>query len=301
MKVDKIKVGATIPVVQYGNIQPEIELSDVEVKDGLDYAMKHISSLWNQYSEKGNLTPKEISYSIKKKSFNEDVEIDYDDINHIYVFNGKELTSATGIVKKYYKDFDSISVAKQCAKSWGVDESVILSMWDSNRDLASSLGSVIHKALEHYHMFKAYGQTISDKRGVDENYALPKHPLLRDIILSFEEINKEVGLIVPEALITNVENGYCGHADVILIKDIDKKICRIQDYKINVDSESESSKDKALKPFDILPQNKITKYQIQLSVYANMLQKSGWTVEGLDVFVYEDSWKHFPLEVLNII
>ena len=61
MNVDKIKVGATIPVVQYGNLQPEIELSNVEVKEGLDFAMKYIGQLWNQYSEKGNLTPKEIS------------------------------------------------------------------------------------------------------------------------------------------------------------------------------------------------------------------------------------------------
>lgn len=301
MNIDKITVGAVIPTIQYGNLQPSIELSGVDAKEGLDYALKHIKDVWAKYSEKGELNEKDVSYSVIKKSFNEDISISYDDFNHVYKYESKPLTSATSIIKKFYKEFNVNTVAMQCAKSWGVEKDVILSIWDSNRDLASSFGSMVHNALEHYHKFKAYGQIISETRGADSNYALPKHPLIRDIILSFEEINKEEGDIVPEALLTDINSGYCGHADIVLVKDWDKKVCRVQDYKINVDSEVESSNEKALAPFDTLPSNKITKYQLQLSVYANMLQKSGWTVEGLDVFVYEEKWKHFPLTVLKII
>ena len=80
-----------------------------------------------------------------------------------------------------------------------------------------------------------------------------------------------------------------------------KKICRIQDYKINVNSEEIKSSDAPLGEFSKLPANKLTKYQLQMSFYANMLEKSGWKVEGLDVFVYEDNWIHHELEVLKVI
>ena len=82
---------------------------------------------------------------------------------------------------------------------------------------------------------------------------------------------------------------------------MDKKICRIGDYKINVEATVVSSKDKALAPFNTLPANKITKYQIQMSIYANILQRSGWTVQGLDVYILEDGWQYYPLEVLKVI
>jgi hypothetical protein len=32
-----------------------------------------------------------------------------------------------------------------------------------------------------------------------------------------------------------------------------------------------------------------------------MLENSGWKVEGLDVFVYEDKWRKFELPVLKVI
>lgn len=107
--------------------------------------------------------------------------------------------------------------------------------------------------------------------------------------------------MLTEVLLTDVNQGYGGHADRIVILDKKKKICRVGDYKINVGAESISAKDKPSAPFNHLPGNKITKYQLQMSIYANMLQKSGWTVEGLDVYIYEESWKYYPLDILNVI
>ena len=80
---------------------------------------------------------------------------------------------------------------------------------------------------------------------------------------------------------------------------IDTKNCRIQDYKINVDIEKESDNLKAKKPFNEYPANKLTKYQIQMSFYANILQKSGLNVEGLDAYIYENEWNHYELDVLS--
>ena len=237
-----------------------------------------------------------------KKSFNEGVEIIFDDVFHKYTYSGKEINGVTSYIKKFFKQFDSELVSKSSAKSWDVDQQAVKDLWESNGAISSLFGTAIHNALEHYEDFYLLGRTIASNRGGGDNYALPKHPILRNIIETFVDINPYIGKkVVTEALVSNVELGICGHADRIVILDEDKKICRIGDYKINVDADKISPYDKVLPPFENLPACKLSKYQLQMSIYANMMEMSGWKVEGLDVFVLEDEWRHFPLEVLKVI
>lgn len=240
---------------------------------------------------------------VTKKSFNEDVEIEFEESTHRYFHNGKQLTGATDYIKKFYKPFDADMIAQASAKSWGVDKNDVRSLWDSNRDLTSGFGTIVHKALDHYNKFKSTGDMISFMRGDENNYCLPKHPILRSIVTGFIEqcTASPEAITYSEVLLSNVEKGICGQADLILVLDPEKKICRVQDYKININSEELSSSHKPLPPFSSLPANKLTKYQLQMSIYANLLELSGWVVEGLDVFVYEDNWKFYSLPVIKVI
>ena len=248
------------------------------------------------------ITKKEIIDGVELSSFNEkDVSIVFEPIKHTYKFNGKVLTGATTYLKKYFKDFDLDSISKHSAKSWGVNQQDVVDLWDSNSGVSSLFGTAIHKALEHYEEFNKLGKTISDSKDMNENYALPKHPLLKQIVLDFIKINPIKGDVVSEVLLSNIELGICGQADRIAIIDLDKKICRIGDYKINVGAEDVNNSNKPLGELNYLPGNKISKYQIQMSIYANLLQKSGWTVLGLDVYILEDKWKYFALDVLNVL
>lgn len=303
MKIDELKFSATIPTQQYGNISPGVTLSDVPLKEGTEIGMAFISDLFAKYSEKGGLIPKEaITASAKKKSFNEEVEIGFDPIAHVYSYDGKQLTGATEYIKRFYKPFDVETISSVCESKWGVPQQIIKDIWEANGELTSDFGNVVHKALEQYHKYMEMGEVITSKKeGEEGNYVLPKHPILKAIVEGFLAIDKSKGKIVPEVLISDVKNGICGHADRILIIDEKKKICRIQDYKVNINSEEIDKSCKVLTPFDKLPANKLSKYQLQMSVYANMLQASGWSVEGLDVFVYEDTWKHFELPVLQVV
>lgn len=302
MRVDSIKFGATIPTGRYANIQPEITLVDIQLEKSTEIGMKFISDLYAKYSEKGGLIPKEIIIATStKKSFNEDIEINYDPLPHTYHYEGKKLVSATEYIKRFYKPFDAETISEVSAKSWGVKQQEVKDLWQMNGELTADLGTVIHKALELYVKYQELGQKISDKRGMDGNYAMPKHPLLKSIIEGFIEIDKSKGKIAAEVLVTDIKKGMCGHADRVEIIDLKKKICRVQDFKININSEDIDKYSKVLAPFDSLPANKLSKYQLQMSIYANMLQEAGWTVEGLDVFVYEDCWKHYKLDVLKVI
>jgi len=302
------KLTATIPVGQYANIQPSIEIDDTSIEDAHIIAMDHVSQLFNSYSDI-KLSKREVAEVVnslvetkKLTSFNEPVSVDFDVARHIYTYEGKQLVSASGYTKKFGSEFASDAIAGKCEKSWGVPKHHILDMWDGNRNVTANFGTAVHETLEHYFNFKEIGDEIVKNSSKEENPALPKHPFLRSLIEDFEKMyDPKEGRLVNEVFLTDIETLRCGHADRLMILDEKKKICRIQDYKINVEADEISSKNKLKKPYDELPANKVSKYQIQMSFYADLLAKSGWTVEGLDVFIYEDKWVHHKLEVLEIV
>lgn len=301
MKIKTYKIGAVIPTVQYGNLQPVIEIEGEDLKEMQEVGLNHIKELHSRFSDTQlKETSKSIQESIKMKSWNEDIELEFNEETHEYKHNNKTLQSGSVYASSFYPKFDAKGIAKNCEKSWGVGSSDIISMWNSNGTVSSDFGTVIHKALEHYDNHKKNAVTIAKNKDDQEDRALPKHPILRQIIKSFVELDQPKGDVETEVLVTDVNDLKCGIIDRLLILDKAKKVCRVQDYKINVGAEEESSNLKAKAPYDELPKNKLTKYQIQLSFYAEILKNSGWTVEGLDVFVLEDEWKHYPLEILEI-
>lgn len=237
-----------------------------------------------------------------KQSFNEpEVEIIFEPIAHTYYYNGVLLTSATGYIKKFLKPFDNDMVSFMFGKKHGISKLDIQKIWKDGGEAASDFGTCVHKMIENWLSNYKNGAVIQFNRGDEENYALPKHPILLKIMREFLQVFKYNGDMVSEALISNVKKNICGHADLVNVLSWEEKRCRIGDFKINVDSELEDPKNKVLTPFEDLPPTKLSKYQLQMSVYANMLQESGWKVEGLDVYVLEDEWKHYSLPVLKVI
>lgn len=305
MKIESIKIEATIPCSQFANIRPTIEMSDTTVEEAEKKGMELILPLFEKYSEKGGLIPRElVSVSVGKlKSFNEDgVEIGFEPISHSYSYEGKKLQGVTDYIKKFYKPFDADTISSVLESKWGVPQSVIKDLWNENGEVAQDLGNLIDKTLCYYEKFKSYGDIISSQQKEAENYCLPKQPFLRKVVEEFYELVKDGDAkVITQVMLSSVKDGICGQSDRIRIIDQEKKICRVGDFKVNINAEAIDKSYKVLAPFDKLPANKISKYQLQLSVYANLLQKSNWIVEGLDVFVYEESWKHFELPVLQVI
>lgn len=280
-----------IPTQTYGFLEldgPIEEIKDAEV-------------LYNRYAETKLNFNKNVT-TMTLPSFNEDgITVEFDKDAHSYTYKGSPLTGASTIVKQFVPEFNAGMVAKNCEKSWGVPAPEIMKMWDSNKDVTGDFGTVVHAALEHYEKNRELAKKIMESRGGADNPALPKHPILKAIIEGFEEVvGKFEGKIESEILVTDIKNGRCGQVDRLLVIDEKKKICRVQDYKVNVNSEEISSNSKLKAPYDKLPANKLSKYALQLSVYAQMLENSGWDVQGIDAFVYEDTWKYYKLEKVNI-
>ena len=233
-------------------------------------------------------------------SINENIEVHFDPYKHQYTHNGNVLVGATTWLKDYYKPFNSNAIASSCASGWGVTKEEILAIWDGNKNLACDLGNLVENAVQHYDEHYTVGHAISKKKKDGTNPAMPKHPVLRTIVEEFASLDivPEGATVIPQALITDAQNGRAGLADRLLV--LGYKRVRIQDYKANIDADKVDKNFAPLPPYDDMPATKITKYHLQMIYYADMLMKSGWTVEGLDALVYEDTWRVFSLPVLPL-
>lgn len=231
------------------------------------------------------------------KPFNEDVKIKFIKESHRYIHEGKDLISGTRYIKRWMSEFDEDRVAGICAEKYGCKKEDVLGLW-SGGSIAALFGTAIHEALEHYEKYKWLGAIVQGQKDLPFNKALPSHPLLRKIVEDFYKQDLPKGEVVVEALLTNVERGLCGFADRLVITG--PKRCRVQDYKINIEADKIDSNNKYLGQMAVLPKNKLSKYQMQMSFYARLLELSGWTVEGLDVYVYDSKWKHYELPVLKM-
>lgn len=198
-----------------------------------------------------------------------------------------------------YKDFiDSINVARNfLLKNGEVGKQI--SEIKYNREVEKALAKGKDK----------------DTVEMEQNYAYPSHPTLARLVKE-KDLEKELDLIigkflvfsnslgldgdlVNEPLVTYSPYKMGGFVDRLLVKDWDKKICRVGDYKVNVGSEKRT--DKFTGEMDFLAPNKLSEYTIQTNFYAFCLIKAGWTVEGIDAFVFDnEEWKHYELQLFDM-
>jgi ATP-dependent exoDNAse (exonuclease V) beta subunit len=125
------------------------------------------------------------------------------------------------------------------------------------------------------------GNVITTKKELEDNYVLPKNPFLKNIVESF--VSTYGCLALPEVVVSDVANGMVGTIDRL---EVTGKRVHIGDYKTNND-------------FDTKKQSK---YQKQLSFYAQILKNKGYEVDGLSIFYLdgEAKWNKVDLEVLEI-
>jgi len=209
-------------------------------------------------------------------------QVMYDDTNHKYYdMDGTPLISASSYAKKFGESFNKASILPRTAKSWGVDEKHLDDLWSINGRISNEFGSSVHSAMELWFRYKRIGAQIATQKSLEYNYALPKNVHLRDIVLDFAEqfdIDGE-----PEALVSAVAKRMAGRVDLVHV--VEPGVCRIADYKTNNEMDDD----------------KLFKYQHQLSFYADILTTHGWAVTGLDIYHHDGKhWECIPLDILPV-
>lgn len=273
----KIKLEATIPTTQYGNLRPTFELDSPEEEEE---AVVALSNLWKRFGE-APLKDRQ-SGGVKVETFTGETII-WNEGTHTYTdLHGNVLTSGSQYANEKSPKFDLEMMLPKTATAWNVPQEDLRLIWKYSGDVANHWGSAVHTALDVYHKYHALGASIQEKRGLDMNYVMPKNSYLRKIVQEFVEIAGTDALC--EVLVSDVANKMAGTID--RIKVTGDKTCRVQDYKTNNE----------------LDKKKLLKYQKQLSFYAHILQNKGWTVEGLDLYYLnaDDGWSLETLEVLPL-
>jgi len=219
------------------------------------------------------------------------------------IVEGNQLLSGSRFQKKFSHEFDADKILPACSKSWGVEEKDIKDIWKMNSDISLHFGNMIHTAMELYFKHKITGESIQEKKkGQETNYIIHNHPVIAGIMNDFiEKFGKKRGDSLTEVVVSSVESKMVGMIDKLLVISKDKKECWVEDYKTNFGINDKGKGRKYLKePFDNIENTKLNGYWLQLSFYANILQKHGWTVKGLRIYNYETEWKEYEHEVIDL-
>lgn len=178
--------------------------------------------------------------------------IDFDEKSHVYKLNGKELISATTFIDLYATKFDHTGeILTRCAAKEGVSEKVLKKRWNDKGIKAAAIGSKIHAGIEHY---------LNTGKIRKNQYS--------EIFRHFSEY-KYKGKLFSEIRIWDDSINICGTADLLEV--IDNQIV-IRDFKTNEKKPTGYSFGKYMKyPISHLGDSKITKYELQISLYLYIL------------------------------
>lgn len=325
---ERLVIEATIPTVQYGNVKPTIELEGDDFDAIRDLGLERIKSISDMVAGEG------YTFDVRGLAVNSGKTVQaqqktlktltseltgtslfYNDDKHAYT-NGKgeRYISGSSFHNRFYPPFDKQMIIEAMIKKYGKDISgaAIEAMWKLNNEASTGYGTAIHATLENWFRNRELGEAV---RGTDTktnekkpNSALSKNPFLKHIVESFTAFY-EGDDVLPEAFVSNDEFKLCGRIDLVKIVDRKKKILRIQDYKTDGDIKEKKYQIKD-SPFKGKIDNTLLgQHWLQLSFYGFILQRAGWTVEGLDIFWLNPAklaagdkqpWETFSNDVVDI-
>jgi len=209
-----------------------------------------------------------------------------------------KLKGVTKALDCMYKPFPKDIIAPKSAKKFGLKTEEILKLWDGKAEGGSGFGTVMHNYLE---MYETYRYT-----SMPEEKYLPNLKPLADIVKSFDwEKWGGVKPVIVEPLISVKDRA--GFVDRLVSHEFsdllgDGVIYRVEDYKFYADAEKLESKYKN-SMFPSMPNNKITKGILQMSVYSDMLELNGFEVsDDVVLHVWDGKWTAYAEKrIPNII
>lgn len=260
----KYTITAVIPVMQYGNIQPSIEVEADTFEQAHAQAMPYIENVWNSYGEKP-LTSKAGATTHLTDYFGN--KIDYDKVNHVYSWKGELYESGSQYASKFEKPFDKQNIASKMATKYGVSPQDIIDMWELNGRTSMEFGTAIHSALELYGKHKELAVAL------ERDSALHSHPVIRKAVEGFYK-GRENERAAYEVLVVDHTNKRAGRIDRLSLGETSKDAVQVQDYKTGAE----------IKP------DKQKVYFKQLDFYTEILEANGLKTRPPVIFHWDGEW-----------
>jgi hypothetical protein len=223
----------------------------------------------------------EIRFKIKE--FFKDIQ--FDEKQHRYTYEGKQLTSVSHIVESFIEPVDFDEKAGFVALKEGKTKEEVLAEWKKiNKD------SIIKG--KKTHNFAEVMDTL-----------LPSTEEEKQVVKFWTDLQEEYPfryiILWKECRMVHKVNYYSGTCDIILYDTLEDKIV-IPDYKTNKDIFKCFKEKKLLNPFELMLDNPFNHYQIQLSLYDRLFSQIGIQVsERWLIWIKKDSYSLFKTKDLK--
>lgn len=276
----RVTLSATIPTVQYGNLQPSFEVEGDTHEEAMELALQRMQDVWDR-TAKEPLKVRDLDSRPKLEGeplrcWASGTRVNYEPVNHVYDSgDGKRWLSGSAFAHRYKSEFQAGLIAKKMADKHEVDAAHILHMWEVNRDASSSVGSAVHLALE---LRGRYGKLSKKIKDGSLESALTKNPILLPLVEAFFTEERDAEEARYEVFVADPIRAHCGLIDRLVIED-DGVV--VEDFKTNTDLEKAETISAPFK--GIIPNTKLGAYWLQLSFYARILESHGKHVKGLRI------------------
>lgn len=296
----KYSLTAVVPVAQYANLQPTVEVEADTIEDAEKVVLPYIEGFFNKYSEKHKIgAAKNAAKSgrvLLKDIFGN--EIYYDDATHEYTNSlGEVYISGSKFAAE--EPFDGDRWASEFVKKYGLkeeDKQRILSMWETNGNASSSFGTALHAAIELFGTYHDIADVIDidlatgERKKLDakteKNSAMSKLPYLKDVVTQFFTPERLSEKAQYEVLVVDHKNKRAGRIDRLIT--LPDGSFEVRDMKTN---------------------NKIAKkerdtYTKQLSFYCDIILANGGKLGPKPILIHhwvDGSWKDIELEKVDTL
>lgn len=278
----KYTLTAVVPVAQYANLQPQIQVEAESIEEAEKQVLPYIEDFFNKYSDGDKKIGAAKLIKSKTRSLEKDIfgnEIFYDDVLHQYTNSlGEIYMSGSKYAEQFEKPFNSQDIADKIVAKHKLSRSEaakIQEMWELKSRASASYGTAIHAALELYGKYKDLAESIDKITHIHDNNSLNRAVQL------FYSDHPDTKNVKNECLIVDHSKKRAGRIDRL---EYDKDGVYVTDFKTN---------------YDI--QKSLKKYWLQLSFYASILEANGLHVKGLKIYHWNDiEWTTIDHEVIDI-
>ena len=216
----------------------------------------------------------------------------FDPITHTYIDDtGEQYLSGSTYAGMFGYPFEARAQAERRAQILGVTPETMLNYWQSKGEIATSFGTALHNAMEHYGKYRELHLKDGKPLGI--------HPTLKPIVEAFYR-HRHHEKAIYEAFVADELALRCGQIDRLVITG-DKR-CIIEDYKTNGDLGKGFGPKYLKAPADNLPNTPYGKYTLQLRFYQSILEEAGWTVEGRRIHWWSGKeWETIEVEEIELL
>lgn len=272
-------ITATIPVTgqAYTDLRPTISAESID-----EYR--------EQLAEVGRLAGNDafVNRMIQNKAGKTKVVTDqgdlyFDPVEHTYEdLEGNKFMTGSTWAHQFEKPFDPQLIAPKAAEKKLTTAEEVIKGWDLKSEVSLSYGTTVHKALEC---------------GIKYN-ELPNNPHLATLVQDYLDMTHEDDQ-ASEVFVVSMEDKMCGTIDVLVNKG--NKHVVIRDFKTGDIYKKITLTPRAKELWPDLESKMISLYQLQLSFYAHLLTRLGYTVDGAELWAESaEAWQVVKLSILDI-